>query len=54
MGVIRSWHFFALFVIIMAAEEAVGALTIIINIYNMLRTVNIDEAQQLILCPVIC
>ena len=42
-----SGQVFALFVIIMAAAEAAVALAIIINIFNNLHTVNIDEAQQL-------
>jgi len=49
-----SGQVFALFVIIMAAAEAAVALAIIINIFNNLQTVNIDEAQQLKLRPVIC
>ena len=46
-GMNLSGHVFALFVIIMAAAEAAVALAIIINIFNNLQTVNIDEAQQL-------
>ncbi len=46
-GMNLSGQVFALFVIIMAAAEAAVALAIIINIFNNLQTVNIDEAQQL-------
>ena len=46
-GMNLSGHVFALFVIIMAAAEAAVALAIIINIYNLFHTVNVDEASQL-------
>ena len=42
-----SGHVFSLFVIILAAAEAAVALAIILNIFNNLGTVNIDEANQL-------
>lgn len=38
---------FAIFVIIMAAAEAAVALAIVLNIYNNLKTVNVDEASSL-------
>ncbi|MBC8175698.1 MAG: NADH-quinone oxidoreductase subunit NuoK [Candidatus Marinimicrobia bacterium] len=46
-GMNLSGHIFAMFVIIMAAVEAAVALAIIINLYNNLGTVNIDEADTL-------
>lgn len=46
-GMNLSGHVFALFVIIMAASEAAVALAIIINIYNNLGTINIDDARTL-------
>ena len=42
-----SGHVFALFVIVMAAAEAAVALAIILNIFNNMGTINIDEADQL-------
>ena len=42
-----SGQVFALFVIIMAAAEAAVALAIIINVFNNLDTVNIDDAKEL-------
>ena len=48
VGVIDlTGHVFSLFVIILAASEAAVALAIILNIFNNLGTVNIDEANQL-------
>ena len=38
-------HIFALIVIVLAAAEAAVALAIVINIYNNLNTINIDEAS---------
>lgn len=38
---------FAIFVIIMAAAEAAVALAIILNIYNIMRTINVDEIDKL-------
>ncbi|MFQ6675842.1 MAG: NADH-quinone oxidoreductase subunit NuoK [Fidelibacterota bacterium] len=46
-GMNLSGHVFALFVIIMAASEVAVALAIIINIYNNLGTINIDDARTL-------
>ena len=40
-------HIFALFVIVMAAAEAVVALAIIINLYKTFHTVNLDEAHEM-------
>ena len=39
-------HIFALIVIVLAAAEAAVALAIVINIYNNLNTINIDEASM--------
>ena len=38
-------HVFALFIIVLAAAEAAVALAIVINIYNNLNTINVDEPQ---------
>lgn len=46
-GMNLAGHVFSLFVIVMAAAEAAVALAIIINLYNRLGTVNIDEADTL-------
>ena len=46
-GMDLSGHVFSLFVIVMAAAEAAGALAIILNIFNNMGTINIDEADQL-------
>lgn len=46
-GMDMTGHVFSLFVIILAAAEAAVALAIILNIFNNLGTVNIDEANQL-------
>ncbi len=40
-------HIFALIVIVIAAAEAAVALAIVINIYNNLNTINIDEASTM-------
>jgi NADH-quinone oxidoreductase subunit K len=40
-------HIFALLVIVLAAAEAAVALAIIINIYNNMNTINVDEASAL-------
>tara|TARA_B000000460_G_scaffold149577_1_gene105596 strand:+ start:149 stop:454 length:306 start_codon:yes stop_codon:yes gene_type:complete len=40
-------HIFALLVIVLAAAEAAIALAIIINIYNNMNTINVDEASAL-------
>jgi len=46
-GMDFSGHVFSLFVIVMAAAEAAVALAIILNIFNNMGTINIDEADQL-------
>ena len=46
-GMNFSGQVLALFVIIMAAAEAAVALAIIINVFNNLDTVNIDDAKEL-------
>ena len=46
-GMSFSGQIFSLFVIILAAAEAAVALAIIINIFNNLDTVNIDDAREL-------
>ncbi len=46
-GMDLSGHVFALFVIIMAAAEAAVALAIIINIYNLFHSVNVDVAREM-------
>lgn len=38
---------FAIFVIIMAAAEVAVALAIVLNIYNNLNTINVDDASTL-------
>jgi len=40
-------HVFAIFVIIMAAAEVAVALAIVLNIYNNLNTINVDDASTL-------
>ena len=40
-------HLFGMLVIVMAAAEAAVALAIIINIYNNMNTINVDQASQL-------
>ena len=40
-------HVFGMLVIVMAAAEAAVALAIIINIYNNMNTINVDQASQL-------
>tara|TARA_X000000368_G_scaffold376987_1_gene330367 strand:+ start:112 stop:417 length:306 start_codon:yes stop_codon:yes gene_type:complete len=46
-GMNMDGHIFALFVIVLAAAEAAVALAIIINIYNNLNTINIDDASAM-------
>ena len=46
-GMDLSGHVFSLFVIVMSAAEAAVALAIILNIFNNMGTINIDEADQL-------
>ena len=40
-------HVFGMLVIVMTAAEAAVALAIIINIYNNMNTINVDQASQL-------
>jgi len=44
-GMNLDGHIFALLVIVLAAAEAAVALAIIINIYNNMNTINVDEAS---------
>ena len=46
-GMNLDGHIFALLVFVLAAAEAAVALAIIINIYNNMNTVNIDDASEL-------
>jgi|TARA_B100001094_G_scaffold176344_1_gene170351 NADH-quinone oxidoreductase subunit K len=46
-GMNLDGHIFALIVIVLAAAEAAVALAIVINIYNNLNTINIDEASRM-------
>ncbi|MBJ12501.1 MAG: NADH-quinone oxidoreductase subunit NuoK [Candidatus Marinimicrobia bacterium] len=46
-GMNLDGHIFALIVIVLAAAEAAVALAIVINIYNNLETINVDEASSL-------
>ena len=46
-GMNLDGHIFALIVIVLAAAEAAVALAIIINIYNNMNTINIDEASSM-------
>ena len=46
-GMNMSGQIFALFVIIMAAAEAAVALAIIIYIYNLFHSINVDEPSEL-------
>ena len=46
-GMNLDGHILGLFVIVLAAAEAAVALAIIINIYNNMNTINIDEASAL-------
>ena len=40
-------HIFSLLIIVLAAAEAAVALAIVINIYNNLNTINVDEASMI-------
>ncbi|MCS5645710.1 MAG: NADH-quinone oxidoreductase subunit K [Candidatus Marinimicrobia bacterium] len=40
-------HIFGLIIIVLAAAEAAVALAIVINIYNNMNTINVDEASAL-------
>ena len=46
-GMNMDGHIFSLFVIVLAAAEAAVALAIIINIYNNMNTINVDDAAEL-------
>ena len=46
-GMNLDGHVFALLVIVLAAAEAAVALAIIINIYNNMNTINVDEASAM-------
>jgi NADH-quinone oxidoreductase subunit K len=46
-GMNLDGHILALLVIVLAAAEAAVALAIIINIYNNMNTINVDEASAL-------
>ena len=46
-GMNMAGHVYALFVIVLAAAEAAGALAIIINIFNNYKTINVDEVSEL-------
>ena len=46
-GMNLDGHIFALLVIVLAAAEAAVALAIIINIYNNMNSINIDEASSM-------
>ena len=46
-GMNMDGHIFSLFVIVLAAAEAAVALAIVINIYNNLNTINVDDAAEL-------
>ena len=46
-GMNLDGHIFALLVIVLVAAEAAVALAIIINIYNNMNTINVDEASAL-------
>ena len=46
-GMNLDGHIFSLIVIVLAAAEAAVALAIVINIYNNLNTINVDEASRM-------
>lgn len=46
-GMNMDGHIFSLFVIVLAAAEAAVALAIVINIYNNLNTINVDDATMM-------
>ena len=46
-GMNMDGHIFSLFIIVLAAAEAAVALAIVINIYNNLHTINVDDAAML-------
>ena len=46
-GMNLDGHIFGLLVIVLAAAEAAVALAIVINIYNNMNSINVDEASEL-------
>ena len=46
-GMNLDGHIFRLIIIVLAAAEAAVALAIVINIYNNMNTINVDEASAL-------
>ena len=46
-GMNMDEHIFGLLVIVLAAAEAAVALAIIINIYNNMNTINVDDVAEL-------
>ena len=46
-GMNMDGHIFSLFVIVLAAAEAAVALAIVINIYNNLNSINVDDAAMM-------
>ena len=46
-ALVLDGHVLALFVIILAAAEAAVALAIVLHIYKMYNTVNVDEINRL-------
>ena len=46
-GMNMDGHIFSLFVIVLAAAETAVALAIVINIYNNLHTINVDDAAMM-------
>ena len=46
-GMNMDGHIFGLLVIVLAAAEAAVALAIIINIYNNMNTINVDDVAEL-------
>ena len=46
-GMNMDGHIFSLFVIVLAAAEAAVALAIVINIYNNLNTINVEDAAMM-------
>ena len=46
-GMNLDGHIFGLIVIVLAAAEAAVALAIIINIYNNLNTINVDDVSSM-------
>lgn len=42
-----SGHFFALFVIVVAAAEAAVGLAIILNVYRHFKTVDLDKVNEI-------